>query len=99
MRFEEWNEIQHAWLKTKTTAEAIESASLLRIPVAPIGNGRTVLTHEQLLQRGVYGPAAEGWFQQPRRPYRIDDIDPPAPRAAPALGANTRAAAFSTRSE
>jgi crotonobetainyl-CoA:carnitine CoA-transferase CaiB-like acyl-CoA transferase len=94
MRFEEWNEVIHAWLKQKTTAEIIERASRLRIPVAPICNGKTVQTHEQLLERGVFVPSANGRFVQPRRPYRIDDADPPAPRPAPRLGAHTHTAAF-----
>ncbi|MBW2386319.1 MAG: CoA transferase [Deltaproteobacteria bacterium] len=96
MRFDEWNEIMRGWLTKKTTAEAIERASLLRIPVAPVCNGETVQTHEQLMARGVFLPDAEGRFVQPRRPYRIDDVDPPAPRPAPRLGADTRSAAFSS---
>ena len=97
MRFDEWNEIMRGWLMKKTTAEIIELASLLRIPVAPICNGETVQTHEQLMARGVFGPDADGRFVQPRRSYRIDDVDPPAPRTAPRLGADTQSAAFSTR--
>ncbi len=98
MRLQEWNEITHAWLAKKTTAEVVELASMLRIPVAPILNGDTVQKHEQLVARRVFGPDAEGGFVQPRRPYRIDDVDPPAPRPAPALGAHTESAAFSPRS-
>jgi crotonobetainyl-CoA:carnitine CoA-transferase CaiB-like acyl-CoA transferase len=97
MRFDEWNEIMHSWLAKRTTAEVVELASLLRIPVAPICNGETVQTHEQLVARGVFGPDADGRFVQPRRPYRIDDVDPPAARPAPRLGAHTQSAAFSTR--
>jgi crotonobetainyl-CoA:carnitine CoA-transferase CaiB-like acyl-CoA transferase len=96
MRFEEWNEIMRGWLMKKTTAEIIELASLLRIPVAPICSGETVQTHEQLVARGVFGPDAGGRFVQPRRPYRIDDVEPPAPRPAPRLGAHTHSAAFSS---
>jgi len=90
MRFEEWTGIMRAWLPQKSTEDVIELASLLRIPVAPIGNGETVLRHEQLAARGVYGPDASGRFQQPRRPYRIDDADPPAPGPAPRLDSDTR---------
>jgi crotonobetainyl-CoA:carnitine CoA-transferase CaiB-like acyl-CoA transferase len=97
MRFDEWNGIMHPWLTKKTTAEIIELASLLRIPVAPICNGETIQTHEQLVERGVYGPDAEDGLVQPRRPYRIDDVDPPAPRPAPPLGAHTQSAAFAPR--
>ncbi len=97
MRFDEWNGIMRPWLSQKTTAEIIELASLLRIPVAPIGNGETVATHEQLAERGVFGPDAEERFLQPRRPYRIDDADPPAPRPAPRLGEHSDSAAFRAR--
>jgi crotonobetainyl-CoA:carnitine CoA-transferase CaiB-like acyl-CoA transferase len=96
MRFDEWNEIMRGWLMKKTTAEIIELASLLRIPVAPICNGETVQTHEQLMERGVFGRDAEGRFVQPRRPYRIDELDPPGPRPAPRLGAQSKSAGFSS---
>jgi len=97
MRFAEWNEIMRAWLSKKTTAEVLELGSLLRIPVSPICNGETVLAHEQLVARGVFVSDAEGRFVQPRRPYRFDDQDPPAPRPAPRLGEHTRSAALSKR--
>jgi crotonobetainyl-CoA:carnitine CoA-transferase CaiB-like acyl-CoA transferase len=99
MRFDEWNEIMRSFLLNKTTAEVIELASLLRIPVAPICNGATVQSHEQLKARGVFGPDAEGRFVRPRRPYRIDDVDPPAAHPAPRLGAHTQSAAFASRRE
>jgi len=99
MRFDEWNEIMRPWLSSKPTTEIIEQASLLRIPVAPICNGETVQTHEQLVARHVYGPDAEGRFVRPRRPYRIDDEDPPAPEPAPRLGEHTASAAFTARTE
>ncbi len=92
MRFDEWNAIVRGWTTTHTTAEIIERASLLRIPVAPIGNGETLPRHEQLVARGVFVASANGRFRQPRRPYRIDDADPPAPRPAPRLGEHTDAA-------
>jgi crotonobetainyl-CoA:carnitine CoA-transferase CaiB-like acyl-CoA transferase len=97
LRFAEWSRIMHTWLAKKTTAEVLELASLLRIPVSPIGNGETVLAHEQLVARGVFVPDAEGRFLQPRRPYRFDDEDPPPPRPAPRLGEHTRSAAFPER--
>lgn len=93
-RFEEWNKIVRAHTRTKTTAELIEMATLLRIPVAPICNGETVQQHEQLAARGVFVPDAQGQFMQPRRPYRVDDADPPAPRPAPRLGQDDTRARF-----
>jgi crotonobetainyl-CoA:carnitine CoA-transferase CaiB-like acyl-CoA transferase len=97
MRFEEWNGIMREWLGRKATQEIIGLASLLRIPVAPICNGETVQTHEQLMARGVFGPDAEGRFVRPRRPYRIDDVDPPDPRPAPRLGAHAPDVGFPPR--
>ena len=97
MRFQEWNDIMRPWLADKTTVDIVERASVLRIPVAPICNGETVQRHEQLQARGVFGPDGESRFVQPRRPYRIDDADPPAPRPAPRLGAHTASAAFVSR--
>src|SRR5207247_7067136 len=44
----------HAWTRRHTVAEAIEGATALRIPVGPVGNGRTVRTFEQFRARGVY---------------------------------------------
>jgi crotonobetainyl-CoA:carnitine CoA-transferase CaiB-like acyl-CoA transferase len=97
LRFAEWTQIMHAWLAKKTTAEVLELASLLRIPVSPIGNGESVLSHEQLVARRVFVPDAEGRFVQPRRPYRFDDEDPPAPGPAPRLGQHTRSGGFAPR--
>jgi crotonobetainyl-CoA:carnitine CoA-transferase CaiB-like acyl-CoA transferase len=97
MRFDEWNAIMRAWLADKTVADVIERASALRIPVAPVGNGASVLAHEQLAARGVFVRDASGRFLQPRRPYRIDDADPEPPGAAPALGESTTRAAFAPR--
>lgn len=95
-RFEEWNEIVQAFTRTRTTAELIEVASLLRIPVAPICNGATVRDHEQLATRGVFVPDASGRFLQPRRPYRIDEADPPRPRPAPKLERDQATVRFET---
>ena len=97
MRFDEWNQIMRPWLSQKTAAEVVELASLLRIPVSPICNGATVVAHEQLAERGVFGPDAEERFLQPRRPYRIDGADPPAPRPAPRLGQHSSSAVFPSR--
>ena len=94
MRFAEWSEIVQGWTKSRTTAEIVELASALRIPVAPVGNGATVLENEHLRERGVFQLDASGRFRQPRRPYRIDDDDPPRSLPAPRLGEDAAAAAF-----
>ena len=85
-RFEEWKKIIGGWLSERVTSEIIEKASLLRIPVAPVCNGKTVQDHVHLAARGVFLPGADGGFVQPRRPYLIDGAEPPPARPAPALG-------------
>jgi len=45
-RLEEWEEIVHAYTREHTTDEIIDLAQVLRIPVAPICNGQTVLEQE-----------------------------------------------------
>ena len=92
-RLEEWNRIVHDWTRRHDTAEVVEAASLLRIPVAPVNDGETVRSHEQLQARGVFrespdrgtGPA----FLYPRPPYRIDFDDPPPAGPAPRVGEHT----------
>ena len=93
-RFDEWNEIVHTYTKEHTTAEIVEAASLLRIPVAPVNDGKTVQEHEQLVARGVFReqPASERGpgFVHPRPPYRIDFEDPPVPRVPEPPAPRTR---------
>jgi crotonobetainyl-CoA:carnitine CoA-transferase CaiB-like acyl-CoA transferase len=91
LRFDEWNAILRSWLADKTVADVVERASALRIPVAPVCSGATVLEHEQLAERGVFIRDASGSFLQPRRPYRIDGAVPPLPGPAPRLGEHTHA--------
>ena len=79
-RFDEWNAIVHAYTQQHTTAEVIEAAALLRIPVAPVLSGETVRQHEQLVARGALRPDPTGLLV-PCRPYRVDFEEPPAPRA------------------
>ncbi len=57
-RFEEWNEIVHAYTTQHTSAEIVEKASLLRIPVSPINDGDSVRRHEQIVARGALRPDA-----------------------------------------
>jgi len=69
-----------AWTATRTTDEIVEIASLMRIPVAPIGNGRTIPQIDHVVDQHwlVRNPAG---FDQPRRPYlfRDETIAPVAP--------------------
>jgi len=88
-RMAEWNAAVRAWTTRHTTAEIVERAALLRIPVAPVNDGRSVLDHEQFQARGVFVKNPSGGFLQPRPPYRVDDCDPASPGATPRLGEHT----------
>lgn len=89
-RMQEWNEIVHAWTRQHTTAEILEIAALLRIPVAPVNNGKTVFEQEQLISRKVFvenpkSTSTQKTFLQPRPPYLINGKTPFAFRPAPLL--------------
>ncbi|TMA31830.1 MAG: CoA transferase [Deltaproteobacteria bacterium] len=107
-RMDEWNAAVRAWTTQHTTAEIVERAALLRIPVAPVNDGRTVKEHEHFAARGVFVKNPSGGFLQPRPPYRVDDQDPAMPRPSPRLGehdgaigaaARPRRASFAQRGE
>jgi crotonobetainyl-CoA:carnitine CoA-transferase CaiB-like acyl-CoA transferase len=87
-RLSEWEAIVHAWTRTRKTEEILEEAGLLRIPVSPVRNGRTVLEHEHLVARRIFGEDPSGGLLRPCPPYRIDGVRPPAATPAPALGAH-----------
>ena len=77
-RYDEVHEAITAWTTTRTVAEIVELASLFRIPVSAVGDGRTVTEMEQFVERGVYVASPAG-FLQPRRPYRLGVAAGPAP--------------------
>ncbi len=83
-------EILHGWTRQHTRSEITELLGLMRIPVAPIGDGRTVLEVDHFRERGVFLDHPDG-FKAPRVPYRIGDRPQPALRPAPRLGADTQA--------
>jgi crotonobetainyl-CoA:carnitine CoA-transferase CaiB-like acyl-CoA transferase len=90
-RWDEWNEIVHAWTPKHTTEEVVRLASELRIPVAPVHSGDDILECDHFVERGVFVDDATSSFKMPRRPWRMDDEDPPPPRPAPALGEHSGA--------
>jgi crotonobetainyl-CoA:carnitine CoA-transferase CaiB-like acyl-CoA transferase len=49
-----------AWAAERTTAEVVDIASAMRIPVAPVGRGSTLLDNEQLRARGFLHGSASG---------------------------------------
>jgi crotonobetainyl-CoA:carnitine CoA-transferase CaiB-like acyl-CoA transferase len=85
----EWNEIVHAFTTKHDTAEVVSRAMELRIPVAPVGNGETITEIPHFVERNVLVRDPTDTFTMPRRPWRIDDTDPPPPRPAPRLGEHT----------
>lgn len=85
-RMDEWNEIVRAWTTKHTTAEIVERASLLRIPVAPVCSGKTVFDHVHLRERGVFVENPSGGFLQPRPPYLLDGEGPRPFEAVPEVG-------------
>ncbi len=88
-RFDAWNALVHAYTKQHTTAEVLEAAAALRIPVAPVLSGETVRSHEQLVARRALRAAPDGLFV-PCRPYRLDFAEPPEPRGVAAPRADER---------
>jgi crotonobetainyl-CoA:carnitine CoA-transferase CaiB-like acyl-CoA transferase len=78
-----------AWTTTRTTAEIVETASLYRIPVAPIGNGSNLADHEHLADRAVYVADREAGFSCPKPPYKLNGARPPLTGLAPSLGQDT----------
>ena len=77
------------WTTARTTEEVVREATLLRIPVAPIGNGANLPEFDQFAQRGVYVPNPGGAFIQPRVPYRNHSHPSAAFQPAPRLGQHT----------
>jgi len=68
-------EMMHSWTREKTTDEIIELCELLRIPVAPIGNGRALPEFDHMIERGSF-ERAPGGFLQPRAPWRLETTAP-----------------------
>jgi len=89
-RMDEWNAIVRAFTTQHTTEEIVARASLLRIPVAPVCSGRSVLDHVHLKARGVFVPNPTGGFPQPRPPYLMDGAGPRPFEAVPKLGEHTQ---------
>jgi crotonobetainyl-CoA:carnitine CoA-transferase CaiB-like acyl-CoA transferase len=74
------------WTGTRTTEEIVELASMLRIPVAPVGAPETVCQIDHFAARGIYGPNATGDFVQPRSSYLVDGAESRPDRSAPKVG-------------
>jgi crotonobetainyl-CoA:carnitine CoA-transferase CaiB-like acyl-CoA transferase len=95
----EFEEIVRTWTSKRNTADIVELASALRIPVAEIGTPSTVTSFEQFRERGVFVANPRGGFAQPRVPYRLGSFAGVAPSPAPAAGAHTDAIDWTPRNE
>jgi crotonobetainyl-CoA:carnitine CoA-transferase CaiB-like acyl-CoA transferase len=71
-RGEETTAMVRAFTTTRTTAEIVEEAARLRIPVAPVGDGQSVLEHPHFRERDFYVRAPDGDFIHPLPPYMIN---------------------------
>jgi crotonobetainyl-CoA:carnitine CoA-transferase CaiB-like acyl-CoA transferase len=60
-----------SWMAAHTTREVVECASLLRLPVAEIGNGAMVTGFDHFVLRNFYVRNPRGGFSQPEVPYRL----------------------------
>jgi crotonobetainyl-CoA:carnitine CoA-transferase CaiB-like acyl-CoA transferase len=87
----------HAFTKQHTVDEIIARAGELRIPAAPIGDGKRVLEFDHLRERGVFVRSADGDFVQPRVPYRLSASSPRPFARAPRLGEHTKGGGFAPR--
>ncbi len=78
-----------AWTAARPTAEIVELATALRIPVAEVGNGANLPHFDHLIERGAFVTNAHG-FTQPSVPYRLGGGATPRPfGTAPPLGRDT----------
>jgi crotonobetainyl-CoA:carnitine CoA-transferase CaiB-like acyl-CoA transferase len=88
-RYGELRAAVDAWTSARTTAEIVDFAALLRVPVAPVGNGATVAGYDHFAATGAYVTNPRSGFVQPNLPYRLAGSPPPPMRPAPRLGEHT----------
>ncbi|MCW2525373.1 MAG: caib/baif family protein [Pseudonocardiales bacterium] len=89
-RYDELSEVIEAWTSARTVGAIVELAVAMRVPVAPVNNGQTVLAEDHLLERGWFVENPRGSFLQPDVPYTLSGSAqrrPPGP--APRLGEHT----------
>ena len=63
------------WTGKRTTEEIVELCEMLRIPVAPIGNGRDLPGFDHMIARELF-IRTPGGFLQPRSPWRLETAEP-----------------------
>jgi crotonobetainyl-CoA:carnitine CoA-transferase CaiB-like acyl-CoA transferase len=98
-RRQEVYDLIHPWLADRTVAEVVETASLYRVPMAPLGNGATVRSMDHFAERGVFVENPAG-FEQPRPPWLMSGCAPAPlrPCDTPAVHGPSRGEPTSMRS-
>jgi len=76
-------ELIHPWFAERTVQEVVETASLFRIPMAPLGNGASIPDMDHFVERGVFRPHPAG-FRQPRPPWQIRPVRSQVPHRSSA---------------
>ena len=76
------------WTSRHDTAQIVELASLLRIPVSPIGDPEQIPAIDHFTERGIFVHPPGGKFVQPRSPFLVDGHAGTTFDAAPELGAD-----------
>lgn len=79
---DEWRAIVDPWMSSHTVAEVVEMAGDLRVPVAPVHTGATVVDDEQFVARRLF--EHHDGIARIRSPFHVDGERPPL-RSAPAI--------------
>jgi crotonobetainyl-CoA:carnitine CoA-transferase CaiB-like acyl-CoA transferase len=80
-----WQQVIDDWVGPRTVREILDAAGALRVPVAPVHDGATVITDEHLCARRVFVTTPDG-LRHPRPPYRIDGTTMGVSAPSPLLG-------------
>ena len=80
-----------AWAAQRTTDEIVDFASLLRIPVAPIGTGRSLPTFDQFVERQQFVANPRSGFTQPDVWYQSSGAQRRPFEPSPGIGEHTNA--------
>ncbi|ULE31698.1 CaiB/BaiF CoA-transferase family protein [Mycobacterium sp. IDR2000157661] len=79
----------YAWVRENDVAEILDLSSAFRIPNAPVGNGATVTSFDQFVERCTFVTNPRDGFTQPAAPYRTSPPLTRDPQPAPRLGEHT----------
>lgn len=86
---EEFFEKARPWLESMTVADLVELSQALRIPAAPVTDGRSILECPQYVDRGFFidtsREAPTSGFVRPGPPFRLSKTPALPPRPAPRL--------------